>query len=237
MNNLYQKIISELIRNKNKKRAVSNKKYHKYKIQELGVEAKIRKSIFRKFKTEIKDLGCKETLFLAQKLYSDKIEEFASFGNYILHIKSDCLGIKQLPYLDKNFDYLKSWSSVDSFCIDILQSLLIKHPNEIISLLKKWNKSKNIWKRRASVVVFVRKIGESGKFTDIVLGFCNDLINDNEDLVKKGIGWALKDNMRGNYRKTFAYVKNLRKNKASSMIILYAIRDLKNFKRREILNA
>lgn len=221
MNNLYQEITTELTRNGNKERAT---------------KAPIRHGILKQFKINIKELNCKKALSLARKLYSTKIEEFAYAGNYVLQIKSDCLGVKQLPYLDKNLDYFKSWSTTDVFCTDILQLILSKNPKETVNFLKKWNKSGNMWKRRASVVAFVRKIGESGKFTDAFLKLCNNLVNDKEDLVRKGVGWALKDNMRGNKEKVFAYVKSLRKKKISSIIILYAIRGLKNVERKEILH-
>lgn len=237
MDNLYQEIITELNKNRNNKRAVLNKKYHKYEIHELGIKASTRHKILKQFKIKIKELNCKKALSLARKLYSTKIEEFTSAGNYVLQIKSDCLGVKQLPYLDKNLDYFKSWSTVDGFCIDILQSILLKNPNETINLLKKWNKSRNIWKRRASIVTFTRKIGESGKFTDMVLKLCDNLIYDKEDLVRKGVGWALKDNMRGNKKKVITYIKNLRKIKVNPIITLYSMRDLKNTERKEILNA
>ncbi len=236
MNNLYQKIAAELRCNGNKKRTISNKRFHKYEIHELGVEAKVRDKIFKQFTANLKELGCKEALMLARKLYSTRIEEFAMAGNYVLEIKSDCIDTKQLSYLDKNLNYFRSWSTIDDFCIDVLQPVLVRFPKETIELLKKWNKSKNMWKRRASVVAFTRKIGESGKFTDIALELCNNLINDNNDLIKKGVGWALKDNVRGNKKKVIAYIKKLRKNKVSSTIILYAIRDLENTERKEILN-
>lgn len=235
MQNLYQKITTELAKNNDKKRVISNKKYHKYEIHELGIKAPIRHRILKHFKTKVKDLNCEEALTLARKLYTTKIEEFVLAGNYILQIKSNCLGVRLLPYLDKNLDYFKSWSTVDVFCTDILKSVLLKHPKETVNLLKKWNKSRNMWKRRASVVAFVRKIGENGKFTDTVLKLCDNLIYDKEDLVRKGVGWALKDNMRGNKEKVFAYVKSLRKKKIGSTIILYAIRDLNNVERKEIL--
>src|SRR3989344_4746960 len=237
MSDIYREIKAELDRNKNNKRAISNKRFHKYEIQELGVEIKIRNSILKKFRVRIKNLSCKEALILARKLYTAKIEEFAHVGNYILQIKLGCLGMKQLSYLDKNLGYLKSWSSIDDFCINVLQPILLQRPKETIDLLRKCNKSKNMWKRRASVVVFVRKIGESGKFTAIVLKLCDNLIYDREDLVRKGVGWALKDNMRGNKEKVFAYIKNLRKKEISPTIIIYAIRDLKNTEKKEILYA
>jgi len=92
-----------------------------------------------------------------------------------------------------------------------------------------------MWKRRASVVTFTRKIGESGKFTEEALKLCDNLIWDKEDYVRKGVGWALKDNMRGNKQGVLDYIKSLRQKGVSSVITLYSIRDLKGKEREEVL--
>jgi len=90
--------------------------------------------------------------------------------------------------------------------------------------------------RRASVVTFARKVGESGEFTEEVLELCENLIWSKEDYVRKGVGWALKDNMRGSKKKVQDYVKSLRERGVSSVITLYAIRDLKSRERKEVLD-
>jgi len=105
-----------------------------------------------------------------------------------------------------------------------------------LDLLRKWNSSKSLWKRRASVVTFTRKIGISGDFTDEALELCDNLIWEKEDYVRKGVGWALKDNMRGAKKKVLEYVKSLRRQGISSVITLYAIRDLKGKEREEVFN-
>ncbi len=65
---------------------------------------------------------------------------------------------------------------------------------------------------------------------------CNNLIWQKEDLVKKAVGWALKDNMLGeNKKKVLDYVKELRRKGVSSVITLYAIQNLKLNEREEVL--
>lgn len=130
---------------------------------------------------------------------------------------------------------MSNWAETDWFCIRVVQPLLRKFPKETMSLLRKWNSSKSLWKRRASVVAFTRKIGISGKFTHEVLELCDNLIWDSEDMVRKGVGWALKDNMRGAKKRVLDYVKSLRRKGVSSTITLYAIRDLKGKEREEVL--
>ena len=105
------------------------------------------------------------------------------------------------------------------------------HSEQALDLVRRWNSSAHIWKRRASVVTFTRKIGESGKYTSEVLELCEPLLFDPEDLVRKGVGWALKDNLRGDHATVLAYVKELRRRGVSSVITLYAIRDLSGAER------
>jgi 3-methyladenine DNA glycosylase AlkD len=113
--------------------------------------------------------------------------------------------------------------------------MLGKYPDEVFQLLWKWNQSSNQWKRRASVIVFTRSIATSGRFIDETLSLCQNLIWDKEDLVRKGVGWALKDTMRADKEKVLEYVKSLRRRGVSSVITLYAIKDLKGQEREEVL--
>jgi 3-methyladenine DNA glycosylase AlkD len=64
---------------------------------------------------------------------------------------------------------------------------------------------------------------------------CENLLWDKEDLVQKGVGWALKDGMRGARDQVQDYVESLRRRGVSAVITLYAIRDLKGTERQEIL--
>ncbi|MGD2072413.1 MAG: DNA alkylation repair protein, partial [Candidatus Thorarchaeota archaeon] len=75
----------------------------------------------------------------------------------------------------------------------------------------------------------------SGEFTDQVIQLCENLIWDEEDIVQKGVGWALKDNLRSAPDRILPYIKDLRKRGVPSTITLYAIRDLKGAKRQEVL--
>jgi 3-methyladenine DNA glycosylase AlkD len=137
--------------------------------------------------------------------------------------------------LDRMADDFRGWSHVDDFCITVVQPLLDRHPQKTIAQLERWSHSPDRWKRRTSVVAFVRKTGESGRYTDTVLALADRLAFDPEDLVQKGVGWALKDNMRGSPERILAFVKDLRRRGAPATVTLYAIRDLKGAARAEVL--
>jgi 3-methyladenine DNA glycosylase AlkD len=145
------------------------------------------------------------------------------------------MGPQHYERLDRMGECFTGWSHVDDVCITVIQPLLLAHRPETLALLERWNGSSNRWKRRASVVAFVRKIGESGEYTEEALRLCENLVGDSEDLVRKGVGWALKDVMRGDHARVIEYVKELRRRGASAVITLYAVRDLRAMERDEVL--
>ncbi|MGI6524564.1 MAG: DNA alkylation repair protein [Bdellovibrionota bacterium] len=233
---LYQEIKNELLCAADKKVAQDSARYHKYDgYRSYGVKTSVRDRILKSYKRRISALSCKDSVALALLFYRDRVEETVLAGNFILQTNIDSLGVDHLAFLDRALNYFNSWSTIDDFCIDVLQPLLNRYPQEVLKLISNWNRSKNMWKRRASVVAFTRKCGESGKFTKPALALCENLLKDKEDLVRKGVGWCLKDVLRGDQEKVLQYVKDLRKRGVSSTITLYAIRDLKGAQRAEVL--
>ncbi|MGB1254196.1 MAG: DNA alkylation repair protein, partial [Candidatus Promineifilaceae bacterium] len=94
-----------------------------------------------------------------------------------------------------------------------------------------WNQAKDMWLRRASVVLFTRKVAKSGKFNDLGLTMCDNLIDDGEELVQKGVGWALKDMMHSDKVRILAYVQQLKGRGTPKRIIAYALKNLSSAER------
>ncbi|MFQ6076960.1 MAG: DNA alkylation repair protein [Candidatus Bathyarchaeia archaeon] len=234
---LYSEVVRELEKRADAKIA-SRKKlmwhkepgYRSYGIRTPELRAPI-KSYLGRFER----LSLEERLELARMFYRSGFSEQAGFGHTLLELSFGGITPSRFGFLDEVVGYFNNWATIDWFCIRVLQPLLRKYPQETLNLVREWNSSENMWKRRASVVVFVRKIGEGVEFVNEALELCDNLIWDEEDLVQKGVGWVLKDNMRGNKEKVLDYVKALRLKGAPSTIILYAIRGLKGEEREEVL--
>jgi 3-methyladenine DNA glycosylase AlkD len=236
MQTLYSKITASLFSNENKAKALEDQIYHKYPgYNSLGIAAKDLERLLKQFRPEIKTLSCDDVFALALELYKNKNEDLTSAGNFVLANRPECIDASRLQFFDTALDYFCSWSTIDDFCITILRPVLFAYPVDTLKLLKQWNHSDNMWKRRASVVAFVRKVGESGLFTDQALQLCEELIWDTEDLVRKGVGWCLKDVMRGDKQTVLSYVRQLRQRGVSSTITLYALRDIRGAERAAIL--
>jgi 3-methyladenine DNA glycosylase AlkD len=191
--------------------------------------------LLKEFRPRFLDLSLPERLKLAQKLLGKHIGELGHTGIYVLILSVEQLQPRHFSLLDAMVEDFRSWSHVDCFCIDVIAPLLFKFRDETLALLENWNRSPNRFKRRASVVAFTHNVAKSAQFTEETLRLCENLIRDDEDIVRKGIGWALKDNMRSAPKRILPYVKELRKRGVSSTITLYAIRKLEPAQRREVL--
>jgi 3-methyladenine DNA glycosylase AlkD len=219
------------------KKPVPDTMFHKHKLYlHYGMYVPVYREIMKHFTPKIRKLTLRDRKELAMKLIKLRIGELSHAGIRVLTLSVDEFTPKDLNYINKCINYFCSWSQVDHLCGDVLRPLLYKYKKDVIRFCWKWTESKNRWKRRASIVVFTRFVGFSGKYTDIVIKLCEKLKWDKEDIVQKGVGWALKDNLKSKPKRIIKYVKKLRRQGIPSTITLYAIRDLKGKERKEILS-
>jgi 3-methyladenine DNA glycosylase AlkD len=215
---------------------VVERRFHKHN-QYLSYRLKtaVFRKILKDFRPRFTALPLPERLDLAAKLLGEHIGELGHTGIHILSLSTKELELTHFNFLDQLVDDFRSWSHVDHFCIEILKPLLWKYRQETLAFLQNWTCSANRFKRRASVVAFTRKVNVSGEFTEDILRFCEALIWDEEDIVRKGVGWALKDNLRWAPDRVLPYIRDLRRRGVSSTIVLYAVRDLKDAEREAVL--
>lgn len=215
---------------------VPDRKFHKHdEYISYGLKASQFRKILNEFLPQFLKLSFQDRLDLAARLLQEGIGEFGHVGLYIITLSVKDIGPKHFVYLDGLPKHFQSWSHVDHLSLGVMQPLLWRYREETLELLEGWSRSPIRWKRRASVVTFVRKVAESGEFTDEVIHLCENLIMDEEDIVQKGVGWVLKDNLRSAPDRILPYIKDLRRRGVSSTITLYAIRDLRGVKRQEVL--
>lgn len=235
---LHQQIISELRNLADPNQAKGDQYYHKTKdYKSYGIKMPQVRRVVKKYRNEVRMLDWEDKKALAEKLYQSGYSEEAIIANAVLAKGLDDFKEDNLSFLDEITGHLNNWGTTDDFCSKILQLVLFKYPDKAIKLLERWNQSDCLWKKRASVVAFTRKVGESGKFTETVVDFCENLIEDDEDLIQKAVGWALKDNLRAPqaHEQVLEYIKDLRRRGVPSTITLYAIRDLESQEREEVL--
>lgn len=238
---MIKKIITELIRvfeqTSGCKKPQVERRYHKHdQYVCYGLKTSDFHKIMKEYRPRFLALSLSERLELAAKLLETRIGELGHAGFYVLSISSDQLQPKHFSVLDVAADNFTSWSHVDVLCTRVTPPLLFNYPEQMLDFLNKWNLSPNRFKRRASVVTFIQDVAKSGNFLDDALRLCENLVWDEEDIVRKGVGWVLKVNMEYAQNRVLEYVKDLRRRGVSSTITLYAIEKLPPEIRKKVLS-
>ena len=201
--------------------------------QELRSQAdpQIRKTSQRFFKEEITCYGMKTAAVIAiAKKYWKEVKERPK-----QEIFSLCVELYQSGYMEESFivsnwafalsgryeqedfevfrhwidTYITNWAACDSFCNHAMGDFIEKFP-EYINELKRWTQSDNRWMRRAAAVSLIVP-AKHGKYLDDVLEIADLLLTDNDDMVRKGYGWLLKEASRKHQKEIFDYVMRNRK--------------------------
>jgi len=201
-----------------------------------GVRAPAMKRFISSQIPELAGLNNDQKIELAQRLIASGYGEQKTVALALLERVPDYFDPTRFEELEKLVSGLHGWSKIDAATKLFLPKILEIHEREFITLLGRWNLDSDPWLRRASVVIFTRKVAKSGQYKEIALRHCNALIHDVEHLVQTGVGWCLRDLMRWHKEEILSYVRDLRRQGVSSKITLYALRDIKGAERKAVLN-
>jgi len=176
-----------------------------------GVRAPEMKRFVSGLKAEFSQLEGEQKVELAKLLIHSGYGEQKTVALALLEAVPNFFAPERFDLLDQLMRSLHGWSKIDAYTNVFTGKILNAHRDACIELIRLWNADDDLWMRRASVVVFTRKIAKSGKFKDDALGNCEALKNDSEHLVQTGVGWCLRDLMRWHNDEILPYVCDLRK--------------------------
>ena len=84
-----------------------------------------------------------------------------------------------------------NWATTDAMCGVLIGPLLLQYP-ELAPRMRAWAGHRNMWVRRASIVGLLPR-ARRGESLDLVYGIARRLHADQEDLIQKAVGWALRE--------------------------------------------
>jgi len=221
MRNIIDEIRSELIRNSNEKTRISGERFFKEEVRLYGLKSadvdEIGKKFYKKIPERVKDeiFGLCEELWKSGYLEESIISCQWAF-NMRRYFKPEDLSTYE-RWID---NYVTNWASCDTFCNHTVGTLLEMYPEQV-SELKNWAKSENRWMRRASAVSFIIP-ARKGLFHGAIFEIADILLQDEDDMVRKGYGWMLKSASQFDQKTVYEYVmKN--KNNMPRTSLRYAI--------------
>ena len=174
-----------------------------------------------------------EVLLLAEELLKAGSWEEGSVG-------LDLVQRHKRNFREKDFDtferwlrdYIGNWAHTDSIAPHIFGELVEMYPALPIKVFK-WTKSSNRWMRRASAVTYVLH-ARHGKFHEWVYRTADILLGDEDDMVRKGLGWMLKCASQSDEASVVDYLLR-NHDKTSRLVLRYATEKMKQENRKLIL--
>ncbi len=119
--------------------------------------------------------------------------------------------------------YVDDWIDCDDLCIHVIGEFFMIFPDAAEEVTQ-WTRSLNLWVRRGAAVSLVLP-ARRGQQRQLVFRVADLLLDDKEELVRKGYGWLLKEASKTHHEDVFAYVMD-RRDRMPRVSFRYAIEKL-----------
>lgn len=223
---LISQIKEELIKNTDPEYRNGERRFFKEKIKNFGVRLPQRRKIAVKFWPEVKKLNKTRLFKLADKMFQERYNEYATIAASWIWRKRTEFQEEDFKIFTKWVDkYFDNWAKIDDFCTHSLGYLVNQYP-ELVKKLLDWTNSKNRWVKRAAAVSLIYPFGQRKKYLPMIFKVAGKLLIDKDDMVQKGYGWMLKEASKYNQKEVFAFVMK-HKNKMPRTALRYAIEKLR----------
>jgi len=205
MASILESVMHDLEEMSDPARRESGSRFFKEPVRSRGVRTTDTHTVARRYWTAVAPLGRSRGLALCEELYRNGYLE----DGFVAADWAARLGPVLEPgdihrfgtWVDR---YIENWAACDSLCNHAVGDPVTRFP-ETVNVLKEWTHSRNRWMRRAAAVSLVVP-AKRGFFLDDALAIADLLLVDDEDLVRKGYGWLLKEASRNHRDEVFAFV-------------------------------
>ena len=100
--------------------------------------------------------------------------------------------------------YVNNWAACDTLCNHTVAEFIVMYPTHLADL-KRFAQSENRWLRRAAAVTLIIPASR-GKFLPDIFEIATLLLDDTDDLVRKGYGWMLKAAAESHRQEVFEFI-------------------------------
>jgi len=128
--------------------------------------------------------------------------------------------------------YVTNWSNCDGVSTWLIAASIANRPG-LADRLAGWTKSKNRWKRRSAAASLIQE-AKRGRNTEIIFHICGLLLEDNDDMVQKGVGWLLKETYPKRPREVLEFLDGWR-SRAPRLVLRLAAEKMTEGDRQRLL--
>jgi len=195
--------------------------------------AELRKVAVRFRRSILRELGLEFLIKVADKLFSGRVLEEKAFAVFLLENQTGELGKRQFQLFASWLDRVSSWADHDGLAHYLLAPMVSAEPAYAAEVFR-WARSPNRWRRRAACVALIRG-GRKKQFFPEIKRLTEILLEDEDDMVQKGLGWLLREAAKYDAGRTVPYLMKIRR-RAPRLVLRTACETLPPATRRKILS-
>jgi 3-methyladenine DNA glycosylase AlkD len=237
-----RRVVQGLHTGGSRNRAQSQQRYFKEPVKRHGWRTADLRRYAAGMRREIEADGGQKLLFeVADKLFhiKNKGEEahvavmlLEPYGRKLLRGKTSFLGAAHFRCLERWIPHILSWDECDDLCHSVIGPMIISSPGYLKRVFV-WARSRNRWSRRAACVVLVHSVRRK-LYTPEVFRLAEMLLADEDDIVRKGLGWLLREMGKANPKVQVPFLMKI-KEKAPRLVLRIACEKLPARARTQVL--
>jgi 3-methyladenine DNA glycosylase AlkD len=181
------------------KEEVASRGWYTHELRELAVR-------FRR--QMVNDYGMDFAVQVSDEVFRGRVLEEKIFAVLMLQGQTKSLGAKEFKLFESWLDKVSSWADHDALVHYLIGPMILDEPARA-KVVFRWAKSRNRWHRRAAAVALIHSARKRTGFEE-VMKVSNALLNDQDDMVQKGLGWLLREAAKADPERTVPYLMTIR---------------------------
>jgi len=169
---------------------------------------------------------------VADELFSGSNLEEKIAAVFLLEKMDAQFGDREFKLFESWLNRISSWADHDALVHDLIAPMVAANPVRVKKVFR-WAKSPKRWRRRAACVALIRGTRTKMFFPKIVM-LSDALLADEDDMVRKGLGWLLRETAKFDAKRTVPYLLKIRA-QAPRLVLRTACETLPPSVKRRIL--
>jgi 3-methyladenine DNA glycosylase AlkD len=170
---------------------------------------------------------------IADHLFSGSVLEEKVAAVFLLEKLDAEFGDREFKLFESWLDRISSWADHDGLVHCLIAPMVAAKPARA-KIVFRWAKSPRRWHRRAACVALI-KGARARMFFPEITRLSDWLLNDEDDMVQKGLGWLLRETAKFDAKRTVPYLMKIRE-RAPRLVLRTACETLPASTKRKILD-
>ena len=213
--------------------AAEVQRFFKDEIQSRGWRMKELRQLARRFSRLIRaQEGLDYLVAVSDELFHGAVLEEKVLGVLLLQPCVEECTAKHFKIFEAWLDRVSTWADHDALVQYLIGPMIVADPRRLRRVFV-WPRSPNRWRRRAAAVALLRGTNQ-GLFWPEVQRITRALLDDEDDMVRKGLAWLLRETARYNGKRTIPLLISIRE-RAPRPVLRTACERLTEAQRKRVL--